>query len=62
MLERLETVMQELKEKKELAALEPHEKRGFLCREKDLIKERQLRHHYKSGVSGQNLRLKNFRI
>ena len=60
MLERFETVMQELKEKKELADLEPHEQRGFLRRQKDLIKERELRHRYKSDISGRKLKIEEF--
>ena len=60
MLEKFETVMQELKEKKELADLEPHEKRGFLRRQKDLLKERQLRHRYKSDISGRKLKIEEF--
>lgn len=58
-LETFATVMQELKEK-ELADLELHEKRGFLRHQKDLIKERQLRHHYKSGISGRKLKIEEF--
>ena len=59
MLERFESVMQELKEK-ELADLELHEKRGFLRRQTDLIIERQLRHHYKSGISGRKHKIETF--
>ena len=57
MLERFQTVMQELKEKEELSDLAPHEKRGFLRLQKDLIKERRLRHRYKSSVSGRKLKI-----
>ena len=52
-------MMQELKEK-ELADLELHEKREFLRHQKDLIKERQLRYHYKSGISGRKLKIEEF--
>ena len=59
-LEVFATAMKELEEKDELVHLAPNEKRGFLRRQKDLLKERELRHYYKSEISGRKLKFEEF--
>ena len=59
-LEKCATTMNHLEEKKEFVNLAPNEKRGYLRRQKELIKERELRHHYKSHVSGRKLKVEEF--
>lgn len=45
-LQKFEATMQELSKKKNLAELLPNEKRGLIRRQRDLIKERELRHRF----------------
>ena len=59
-LDKFAIAMKHLEEKKELINLAPNEKRGFLRRQKELLKERELRHHYKSQISGRKLKVEEF--
>ena len=59
-LEKFATAMNHLDEKKELVNLAPNEKRGFLRRQKELLKEREFRHHYKSHISRRKLKVEEF--
>ena len=59
-LDKFATAMKHLEEKKELINLAPNEKQGFLCRQKELLKEQELRHHYKPHISGRKLKVEEF--
>ena len=59
-LDKFATAMKHLEENKELINLAPNEKQGFLCRQKELLKEQELRHHYKPHISGRKLKVEEF--
>ena len=60
-LNKFEEIVQELTAQKNLSHLSPNEKRGLIRRQKDLIKERDLRHRFKSlNISGRNLKIEEF--
>lgn len=53
--------MQELTAQKNVSHLSPKEKRGLIRRQEDLIKERDLRHRFKSlNISGRKLKIEEF--
>ncbi|KAJ7391446.1 hypothetical protein OS493_018493 [Desmophyllum pertusum] len=60
-LEKFGAIMLELTEKKNLAELLPNEKQGLIRRQRDLIKERELRHRFQSGqIAGRKLKIEEF--
>ena len=52
--------MKHLEENKEVVQLAPNKKRGLLRRQKELVKEKELRHHYKSYMSRRKLKIDGF--
>ncbi|KAJ7386201.1 hypothetical protein OS493_010594 [Desmophyllum pertusum] len=60
-LQKFGAIMLELTEKKNLAELLPNEKRGPIRRQRDLIKECELRHRFQSGqIAGRKLKIEEF--
>ena len=61
-LNEFEEVMQDLTAQKSLSHLSPNEQRGLIRRRKDLIKERDLRHQFKSSrnIAGRKLKIEEF--
>lgn len=61
-LQKFEEVMQDLTAQKSLSHLSPNERRGLIRRRKDLIKERDLRHQFKSSrnIAGRKLKIEEF--
>lgn len=61
-LKKFGEIMQDLTAQKSLSSLSPNEQRGLIRRRKDLIKERDLRHQFKSSqnISGRKLKIEEF--
>ena len=59
-LNKFEEIVQELTLQKNLSHLSANEKRGLMRRQKDLIKERDLRHRFKSLSAGRKLKIEEF--
>ena len=60
-LNEFEETMEELMVKKKILHLSPNEKCGLIRRQKDLIKERDLRDQFKSqNMSGRKLKIEEF--
>ena len=59
-LEKFAAAMKHLEEKEELVNLALNEKRGFIPRQKELLKGRELHHQYKSHISGRKLKIEEF--
>ena len=61
-LQKFEEVMQDLTAQKSLSHLSPNEQRGLIRRRKDLIKEHDLRHQFKSSrnIAGRKLKIEEF--
>lgn len=61
-LKKFGEIMQDLTAQKSLSSLSPNEQQGLIRRQKDLIKERDLRHRFKSSqnISGRKLKIEEF--
>ena len=59
-LNKFEEIVQELTLQKNLSHLSANEKRGLIRRQKDLIKEGDLRHRFKSLIAGRKLKIEEF--
>ena len=61
-LEKFEEIMHDLTAQKCLSHLSPNEQQGLIRRRKDFIKERDLRHRFKSSqnMSGRKLKIEEF--